>query len=133
MIFSQLNELDETILQHVEWMLIQDSQGLDIFLNLGQPDLLELVVTKFSESTQRKVEYVALSRETTESDLKQRREIQNGTTICFDQSLVRAAIHGHILVIKGIDKAEGNVLNVLRNLINKRKMQLEDGRILLPG
>ena len=35
--------------------------------------------------TQREVEYVALSRDTTESDLKQRREIRGGSAHYVDQ------------------------------------------------
>lgn len=37
------------------------------------------------ELTKREVEYVALSRDTTENDLKQRREIQSGTAFYIDQ------------------------------------------------
>lgn len=40
---------------------------------------------QFLELTQREVEYVALSRDTTEADLKQRREITDGTAKYFDQ------------------------------------------------
>lgn len=48
-----------------------------------------------------KVEYIALSRDTTESDLKQRREISNKTALFIDQAAVKAAIHGRILIIEG--------------------------------
>ena len=37
------------------------------------------------ELTQREAEYVALSRDTTESDIKQRREIRAGTAFYIDQ------------------------------------------------
>lgn len=37
------------------------------------------------ELTKREVEYVALSRDTTETDLKQRREIRSGTAYYIDQ------------------------------------------------
>ena len=37
------------------------------------------------ELTKREVEYVALSRDTTETDLKQRREIRSGTAFYIDQ------------------------------------------------
>jgi hypothetical protein len=47
---------------------------------------------------------VSLSRDTTESDLKQRREISSGTAYYIDQSAVRAASHGRILVLEGIEK-----------------------------
>lgn len=37
------------------------------------------------ELTKRELEYVSLSRDTTEADLKQRREIENGTASYVDQ------------------------------------------------
>lgn len=40
---------------------------------------------QYLQLTQREVEYVALSRDTTEADLKQRREIVNGSAKYFDQ------------------------------------------------
>ncbi|PSN51378.1 hypothetical protein C0J52_04471 [Blattella germanica] len=40
---------------------------------------------QYLEMTGRELEYVALSRDTTEADLKQRREILNGTAKYFDQ------------------------------------------------
>lgn len=40
---------------------------------------------QYLELTQRELEYVALSRDTTEADLKQRREIQSSTARYFDQ------------------------------------------------
>lgn len=72
------------------------------------------------ELTSREVEYVSLSRDTTESDLKQRREIQGGSAFYVDQPAVRAAIEGRILILEGIEKAERNVLPVLNNLLENR-------------
>ena len=54
----------------------------------------------------REVEYLSLTRDTTESDLKQRREIVTGQAIYIDQPPVRAAIHGRVLILDGIEKAE---------------------------
>jgi hypothetical protein len=54
--------------------------------------------------TQRELEFVSLSRDTTESDLKQRREIESGTAFYIDQSAVRAARFGRVLVLEGIEK-----------------------------
>lgn len=114
-------------------MLQKDLLGQDMFL-IGRPGpLRRTIVMQFLELTQKELEYVALSRDTTESDLKQRREIQNGTAVYFDQSAVRAAIHGRVLVIEGIEKAERNVLPVLNNLLENREMHLEDGRFLIPS
>ncbi|XP_005370937.1 von Willebrand factor A domain-containing protein 8 [Microtus ochrogaster] len=83
------------------------------------------------ELTKREVEYIALSRDTTETDLKQRREIRAGTAFYIDQCAVRAATEGRTLVLEGLEKAERNVLPVLNNLLENREMQLEDGRFLM--
>lgn len=88
---------------------------------------------QYLQLTQREVEYVALSRDTTESDLKQRREIIGGTAHYIDQSAVRAAREGRVLVLEGIEKTERNVLPVLNNLLENREMHLEDGRLLIPA
>uniref|UniRef100_A0A6B2E9N1 von Willebrand factor A domain-containing protein 8 n=1 Tax=Phlebotomus kandelakii TaxID=1109342 RepID=A0A6B2E9N1_9DIPT len=126
-------DVSQTILHHLRWMLQKDNLGQDIFL-LGRPGPLRRnVAMQFIELTQRELEYVALSRDTTESDLKQRREIEAGTAKYHDQSAVRAAIHGRVLVIEGVEKAERNVLPVLNNLLENREMNLEDGRLLIPA
>ena len=70
-------------------------------------------------------------RDTTESDIKQRREIVNKTTIFVDQPAVRAALEGKVLILDGLEKAETNILPLLNNLIENRDMNLEDGRFLL--
>lgn len=126
-------QISQTILHHLRWMLQKDLLGQDMFL-IGRPGpLRRSIVMQFLQLTQRELEYVALSRDTTESDLKQRREIQHGTAVYFDQSAVRAAIYGRVLVIEGIEKAERNVLPVLNNLLENREMHLEDGRFLIPA
>lgn len=87
----------------------------------------------FLELTEREVEFIALSRDTTEADLKQRKEIEKGTAIYHDQSALRAAIYGRVLILEGIEKAERNVLPILNNLLENREMHLEDGRFLIPA
>lgn len=47
---------------------------------------------QYLQLTNSEIEYVALSRDTTESDLKQRREILDGTATYFDQ------VNFHIIV-----------------------------------
>lgn len=123
--------LSQTILHHLKWMLQKDLLGQDMFL-IGHPGRLRRsIVMKYLELTQRELEYVALSRDTTESDLKQRREIRRGSAVHLDQSAVRAALYGRVLLIEGIDKAERNVLPILNNLLENREMHLEDGRHLI--
>lgn len=78
-------QLSQTTLHHLRWMLQKDRLGQDMFL-LGRPGpLRRSIAMQFLQMTQRELEYVALSRDTTESDLKQRREIIQGTATYFDQ------------------------------------------------
>lgn len=71
---------------------------------------------------------MALSPDTTESDLKQRREIRKGgkELVWEDQAPVRAAIFGRILILEGLEKAERNVLPSLNNALENREMALQD-------
>lgn len=79
------NELSQQSLQHLRWMLQKDLLGQDVFL-IGRPGPLRRhLAMQYLEMTGRELEYVALSRDTTEADLKQRREIQSGTAKYFDQ------------------------------------------------
>ncbi|XP_041128021.1 von Willebrand factor A domain-containing protein 8-like isoform X1 [Polyodon spathula] len=130
--FNYLSEaLPQTVAQHLRWIMQKDLLGQDVFL-IGPPGpLRRSIAMQYLELTKREVEYVALSRDTTETDLKQRREIRAGTAFYIDQCAVRAATHGRILVLEGLEKAERNVLPVLNNLLENREMQLEDGRFLM--
>ncbi|XP_017778440.1 PREDICTED: von Willebrand factor A domain-containing protein 8 [Nicrophorus vespilloides] len=123
----------QSTLHHLRWMMQKDILGQDVFL-LGPPGPRRRnLAMQYLELTNREHEYVALSRDTTESDLKQRREIMQGTASYFDQSAVRAATEGRVLILEGIEKAERNVLPVLNNLLENREMHLEDGRLLIPA
>lgn len=86
---------------------------------------------KYAALTNREVEYLSLSKDTTDTDLKQRREIIHGTALYIDQQAVRAALYGRLLVLDGIEKAERNVLPILNNLLENREMALDDGRFLV--
>ncbi|XP_051999049.1 von Willebrand factor A domain-containing protein 8 [Xyrauchen texanus] len=126
-----MESLPQTITQHLRWIMQKDLLGQDVFL-IGPPGpLRRSIAMQYLELTKREVEYVALSRDTTETDLKQRREIRSGTAFYIDQCAVRAATEGRILVLEGLEKAERNVLPVLNNLLENREMQLEDGRFLM--
>ena len=66
-------------------MLEKDVLKQDMFL-LGPPGFKgRHLALQYAELTNSEIEYVALNRDTTESDLKQRREIVNGSTVYFDQ------------------------------------------------
>ena len=113
-------ELSKEKLQDLKWLLQKDLLGQDIFL-LGRPGpLRRTLAQQYLELTGREMEYVSLSRDTTESDLKQRREILSGTAFYRDQSAVLAATKGRVLVLDGIEKVERNVLPVLNNLLENR-------------
>ncbi|XP_023163601.1 von Willebrand factor A domain-containing protein 8 isoform X2 [Drosophila hydei] len=124
-------KLDQTALHHLRWMLQKDSLKQDMFL-LGVPGpQRRQLVMQFLEIMEREFEYVALSRDTTESDIKQRREIHGKSAEYHDQAAVRAALHGRVLVLDGIEHAERNVLPVLNNLLENREMHLETGQFLI--
>lgn len=124
---------NQETLSHLRWMLQKDILGQDMFL-MGAPGIRRRnLALAFAELVEREVEFIALSRDTTETDLKQRREIENGTANYHDQNALRAAVNGRVLILEGIEKAERNVLPVLNNLLENREMHLEDGRFLIPA
>ncbi|VDK45315.1 unnamed protein product [Cylicostephanus goldi] len=119
------------VLAHLKWMLQKEILGQDIFL-IGVPGSFRSdIVLQYLELCNREYEYLAVTRDTTEADIKQRREIRGGTAHYSDLCAVRAALHGRVLVIDGVEKAERNVLPILNNLLENREMQLEDGRFLM--
>ncbi|XP_076294765.1 von Willebrand factor A domain-containing protein c12.2 isoform X2 [Lasioglossum baleicum] len=128
-----LKTTTQETLKHLKWMLQKDILSQDIFLMGGPGNRRRELALAFLELTGHELEFIALSRDTTEADLKQRREIKSGTAYYHDQSAVRAATHGRVLIIEGVEKAERNVLPVLNNLLENREMHLEDGRFLIPA
>ncbi|XP_029645766.1 von Willebrand factor A domain-containing protein 8 [Octopus sinensis] len=121
----------QAVLRHLRWIMQKDLLEQDVFL-IGSPGpIRRQLAMMYLELTKREVEYVSLSRDTSESDLKQRREILAGNAFYVDQCAVNAAVKGRVLVLEGIEKAERNVLPVLNNLLENREMQLEDGRFLV--
>jgi len=48
-----------------------------------------------------------------------------------NQCAVNAALHGRILIIEGIEKAERNLLPILNNLLENRELNLDDGNFLV--
>ncbi|KAI4872445.1 hypothetical protein NFI96_033688, partial [Prochilodus magdalenae] len=77
----------QAVAQHLRWIMQKDLLGQDVFL-IGPPGpLRRSIAMQYLELTKREVEYVALSRDTTETDLKQRREIRSGTAFYIDQAI----------------------------------------------
>ncbi|KAK6644127.1 hypothetical protein RUM43_000394 [Polyplax serrata] len=86
--YLSMGELSQNTLRHLRWMLQKDILKQDIFL-IGRPGpTRRQLAMVFLEMAGREVEYVSLSRDTTEADLKQRREILGGTAKYFDQEVV---------------------------------------------
>lgn len=72
-------------LENLRWMVQKDQLDQDMFL-LGPPDSRKRrLAFTYAELLNKEVEYLCLSSDTTESDLKQRREIENGTMIFKNQ------------------------------------------------
>jgi von Willebrand factor A domain-containing protein 8 len=129
---------------HLQWLLQKDLLHQDCILVGavgGDAIRRRRLAMAFAELIQQPVELLTVSQDTTESDLKQRRSLQHKRTInnvkfqasitFQDQAPVRAAIHGHLLIIDGLHRAERNVLPTLNNLLENREMPLEDGRLLV--
>ncbi len=77
--------MTQTELSHLQWMLKKDLLAQDIFL-MGPPgNMRRHLAMAFAELTNREIEYISLSRDTTESDMKQRREVLHKTAQYFDQ------------------------------------------------
>eukprot|EP00658_Telonema_sp_P-2_P026088 TRINITY_DN20521_c0_g2_i1.p1 TRINITY_DN20521_c0_g2~~TRINITY_DN20521_c0_g2_i1.p1 ORF type:complete len:376 (+),score=78.96 TRINITY_DN20521_c0_g2_i1:224-1351(+) len=117
---------------HLRWMQQKYRLGQDMCLIGGFGPLRRWLAMRFCEANKLELEYVALTRDTTDCDLKQRREIdEQGAVVWQDLPAVRAAIFGRVLILEGLEKAERNVLPVLNNLLENREMSLDDGRFLM--
>ncbi|KAK6745050.1 hypothetical protein RB195_011638 [Necator americanus] len=128
---SGIRSSNNEILTHLKWLLQKEILGQDTFL-MGVPGSSRTnIALEYLELCNREYEYLAVTRDTTEADIKQRREIRGGTAFYTDLCAVRAALQGRVLVIDGVEKAERNVLPILNNLLENREMQLDDGRYLM--
>ncbi|XP_028966962.1 von Willebrand factor A domain-containing protein 8 [Galendromus occidentalis] len=115
----------------LRWLLQKDHLGQDVFLLAPPGSERRRLVFKYLEFTGREVEYVALSADTTDSDLKQYRELSGNQAGWRDQAAVRAATEGRVLVLDGVERAERNLLPLINNLLENREMHLDDGGFLL--
>lgn len=122
----------QNYLRHLKWLLQKDSLKQDIFL-IGAPpgSYRRHLAMHYAEITKREVEYLCLTRDTTESDIKQRREVTSGSVIYTNQCAISAALNGRLLIIEGIEKAERNLLPILNNLLENRELNLDDGKFLV--
>jgi hypothetical protein len=95
----------QTYLKYLRWLMQKDELRQDSFL-IGSPpgSFRRNLAMSYAELTQREVEYLCLTRDTTESDIKQRREIKSSSVVYANQCAVNAALNGRILIIEGIEK-----------------------------
>lgn len=118
---SQLN------LQHMHWMARQFAMGEDVML-IGPPGALRRqLIERLCALRALPYELVSITRDTSVSDLQQRRELTDGSTRFEPGPVLRACLAGKLLVVDGLNKAEPNVLPMLNELLESRRMQLDDG------
>ena len=118
----------------LRWMAQKDSLGQDMLLLAPPAERRRArhLALAFCELLNAEVECVTISADTTESDLKQRRELDGrGGVSWSDAPPVRAALGGRVLLLDGLERAERNVLPTLNNLLENRELSLDDGRLLV--
>ncbi|RNA15401.1 von Willebrand factor A domain-containing 8 [Brachionus plicatilis] len=122
----------QAFLHNLRWLMQKDSLKQDCYL-IGSPPgaFRRHLAFSYAEITKREIEYLCLTRDTTESDIKQRREVKNSSVLYENQCAVNAALNGRILIIEGIEKAERNLLPILNNLLENREINLDDGQFMV--
>jgi midasin (ATPase involved in ribosome maturation) len=127
-----VEDLPATTIEHMRWLLQKYRTKQDVLIAGPPGPERRRLAMQFFELLGLEVEVLALTRDTTESDLKQRRELlADGTAVWVDQAPVRAALRGRVLLLDGLERAERNVLPTLNNLLEAREMALEDGRLII--
>ena len=108
-LFSSIYDNQE-LLNHLRWMMQKDALNQDIFLYGPPGPFKRRLALSYLSITRQEYEYFHLNPDTTsESDLKQRREIAvnnqgSQELMWIDGVCVRAALLGRCLVIEGIEK-----------------------------
>ncbi|KAI3633761.1 hypothetical protein MIR68_008093 [Amoeboaphelidium protococcarum] len=127
----RLMQAFKTMQLYVQWLMQKYALGQDAFL-IGPPSRMKRqIALAFAQLLRKEVEYLIITGETTESDLKLRREIVDASVVFVEQAPVKAALYGRILIIEGIERAERNILPILNNLLENRELQLDDGRFFM--
>ena len=112
----------QSSLDALRWLMMQLRIGQDMLLLADPGARPRRLVHWLCELLGREVEAVAVTRDTTESDLKQRREMRSAAVTHEPAPPLRAALHGRVLILEGVEKAERNVLPLLNNLLENREM-----------
>ena len=120
----------QSSLSTLRWLVMQLQLGQDSLILADPSARPRRLVHWLCALLGRECESVAITRDTTESDLKQRREMRGGTVVHEAAPPLRAALHGRVLLLEGVEKAERNVLPLLNNLLENREMAMDDGSFL---
>ena len=131
---NESQHIPQCSMSHLRWMLQKDLVLQQDFLLLGPAALARdrrHLLFLYAALVEREVEYIALSRDTSDADLKQRKEVSNHESVYVHQAPVRAALDGRLLILDGLEKAERNVLPTLNNLLENRELSLDDGSLLV--
>ncbi|KAL0575398.1 hypothetical protein V5O48_000404 [Marasmius crinis-equi] len=123
-----LDTSDPVNLDNLHFMLQKYLMGQDVFLVSQPGPYARRLALTFASIINSEYEYIALHRDVGETELKQGREIREGGNLVYvDSPAVKAAKHGRLLILEGIEKAERGIMPVLNNLLENREMNLEDG------
>ncbi|KAH7915875.1 AAA domain-containing protein [Hygrophoropsis aurantiaca] len=117
---------------NLHFMLQKYLLGQDVFLVSQPGPYARRLAMTFASIINAEYEYLALHRDVGETELKQGREIRSGGNLVYvDSAAVRAAKHGRLLILEGIEKAERGIMPVLNNLLENREMNLDDGSLIV--
>ncbi|KAH9260107.1 hypothetical protein BASA81_001879 [Batrachochytrium salamandrivorans] len=117
---------------HFKWLEKKRILKQDVLLLSPPPSTFSRrLITEFASVHKIPFEYQSLSIDTSESDLKTRKELFKQQVLFADQAPVRAALEGKMLILDGLEKCERNVLPTLNNLLENREINLDDGRHLV--
>ena len=88
--------------------------GWVVWVSLVRPSFVcELKADASVSVINMEYEFIALHRDVGETELRQARELRRGGNLVYiDSPVVRAAKHGRILIIEGIEKAERGIMPV---------------------
>ena len=121
---------------HLVFMIICCSHLMLIFISCVHMTYNHSIIRRhllllYASLLGREIEYVSITKDTSEADLKQRKEVTNNGTRYVNQAPVRAALNGRLLILDGLEKAERNVLPTLNNLLENRELPLDDGSMVV--
>ncbi len=121
----------QAVLRHLQWMMQKDLLGQDMLLYGTPGHYRRRLAQYYCSIVGKELEQLIITPDTCESDLKERREVVDGSIRYTMQAPLRAAVFGRMLLLVDVHKAERNVLPTLNNLLENREMNLPSGRRLV--